>query len=104
VDITNFSAAEAVRVTSARYTAASGKWVINGTTSWFGANLTQTNTTCWTGTGAAPTIATLIGTVPVDNTGSFQLAPVTGPVGINNGSLRCKTSNGGLAAGVTVAK
>ena len=104
VDITNFSAAEAVRVTSARYTIASGKWVVVGTTSWFGANLTQTNTTCWTGTGAAPTVATLIGTVPVDNTGAFQLAPVTGPVGINNGSLRCKTSNGGLAAGVTVAK
>ncbi|MCX7106826.1 MAG: hypothetical protein NTV66_04505 [Methylococcales bacterium] len=105
VDITNFSAAEAVAVTSARYTIASGKWVVVGTTSWFGANLTQTNATCWTGTGAAPTAATLIGTVPVDNTGSFQLAPVgTAPVGIDRASLRCKTSNGGLAAGVTVAK
>jgi hypothetical protein len=105
VDITNFSAAEAVRVTSARYTIASGKWVVVGTTSWFGANLTQTNATCWTGTGAAPTVATLIGTVPVDNTGNFQLASVgTAPVGINNGGLRCKTSNGGLAAGVTVAR
>ncbi|WP_262964894.1 hypothetical protein [Methylobacter psychrophilus] len=105
VDITNFSAAEAVRVTSARYTIASGKWVVVGTTSWFGANLTQTDATCWTGTGAAPTSATLIGTVPVDNTGNFQLASVgTAPVGINNGALRCKTSNGGLAAGVTVAK
>ena len=104
VDVTNFSAAEAVAVTSARYTIASGKWVVVGTTSWFGANLTQTNATCWTGTGTAPTVATLIGTVPVDNTGAFQLAPLTGPVGINNGALRCKTSNGGLAAGVTVAK
>jgi len=105
VDVTNFSAAEAVRVTNARYTIASRKWVINGTTSWFGANLTQTNATCWTGTAATPTIATLIGTVPVDNTGSFQLAPVgTATVGINNASLRCQTSNGGLAAGVTVAK
>ena len=105
VDITNFSAAEAVAVTSARYTIASGKWVINGTTSWFGANLTQTNATCWTGTGTAPTVATLIGTAPVDNTGNFQLATVgAAPAGINNGALRCKTSNGGLAAGVTVAK
>jgi hypothetical protein len=105
VDITNFSAAEVVRVTSARYTIASGKWVVVGTTSWFGANLTQTNATCWTGTAATPTIATLIGTVPVDNTGNFQLASVgTAPAGINNGALRCKTSNGGLAAGVTVAR
>jgi hypothetical protein len=105
VDITNFSAAEAVRVTSARYTIASNKWVVVGTTSWFGANLTQTNATCWTGTGAAPTASTLIGMVPVDNLGAFQLATVgLAPVGINNGALRCKTSNGGLAAGVTVAR
>ena len=105
VDVTNFSAVEAVRVTSARYTIASGKWVVVGTTSWFGANLTQTNATCWKGTGAAPTAATLIGLVPVDNLGAFQLATVgSAPVGINNGALRCKTSNGGLAAGVTLAK
>ena len=105
VDVTNFSAVEAVRVTSARYTIASKKWVVVGTTSWFGANLTQTIATCWTGTGAFPTTTTLIGTEPVDNTGSFQLAVVgTAPAGINNGPLRCGTSNGGIAAGVTVAK
>ena len=106
VDITNFSAAEVVRVVSAKYTIASRKWVVVGTSSWFGPNLANTTATCWVGTGAAPTASTLIGSVPVDSAGNYQLA-VSGaavPTGVNNGALRCKTSNGGLAAGITAAK
>ena len=106
VDITNFSAAEVVRVVSAKYTRASRKWVVVGTSSWFGPNLANTTATCWAGTGAAPTVSTLIGSVPVDSAGNYQLA-VSGaavPTGVNNGALRCKTSNGGLAAGITAAK
>ena len=106
VDITNFSAAEAVSVASAKYTIASRKWVVVGTSSWFGPNLANTTATCWTGTGAAPTASTLIGSVPVDSAGNYQLAVLGAavPTGVNNGALRCKTSNGGLAAGITAAK
>ena len=106
VDITNFSAAEVVRVVSAKYTIASRKWVVVGTSSWFGPNLANTTATCWVGTGAAPTASTLIGSVPVDSAGNYQLAVLGAavPTGVNNGALRCKTSNGGLAAGITAAK
>jgi hypothetical protein len=105
VDITNFSAAEAVTVTSAKYTIAQKKWVVVGTTSWFGTNLTSTTATCWVGTGATPTASTLIGTTTVDNTGAFQLAPVGAtPTGIDKAGIRCQTSNGGVGAGVTQAK
>ena len=106
VDITNFSAAEVVRVVSAKYTRASRKWVVVGTSSWFGPNLANTTATCWVGTGAAPTASTLIGSVPVDSAGNYQLAVLGAavPTGVNNGALRCKTSNGGLAAGITAAK
>ena len=104
VTLTNFATAEAVAMQKALYTIASGKWVINGTTNWFGPNLTQTIATCWTGTDAAPTASTLIGTGPVLTTGAFTVAPVGGPVGINNGALRCATSNGGLGASTTTAK
>ena len=106
VDITNFPTAEAVSVASAKYTIASRKWVVVGTTSWFGPNLANTTATCWVGTGAAPTASTLIGSVPVDSAGNYQLAVLGAavPTGVNNGALRCKTSNGGLAAGITAAK
>jgi hypothetical protein len=106
VDITNFPTAEAVSVASAKYTIASRKWVVVGASSWFGPNLANTTATCWTGTGAAPTASTLIGSVPVDSAGNYQLAVLGAavPTGVNNGALRCKTSNGGLAAGITAAK
>ncbi len=105
VDITNFSAAEVVRVTSAKYTIAQNKWDMVGTTSWFGANLTSTTATCWVGTATVPTITTLIGSATVDNLGGFNFSTAAkAPVAINNAAMRCRTSNGGLAAGVTLAK
>ncbi len=105
VDITNFSAAEVVRVTSAKYTIAQNKWDIVGTTSWFGANLTNLTATCWVGTATAPTATTLIGSTAVDGLGGYQLATTAkAPVAINNAAMRCKTTSGGLAAGVTLAK
>ena len=104
VDVTNFSAAEAVGFTN-KYTIASNKWVINGTSSWFGANLSASTATCWIGTATTPSATTLIGSSPIDATGNFTVTNVgVAPVGNNTGAMRCRTSNGGLAAGIIAAK
>lgn len=105
VDITNFSAAEVVSIVKKNYTIAQRKWTITGTTSWFGLKLTNLVATCWVGTGAVPTVSTLIGTSPIDGTGAFAVSTInTGPVGTNNGAMRCNTSSGGIAASTIVAK
>ena len=103
VDITNFSAAQAVAVTSAKFTPASKRWVINGTTSWFGANLTNTVATCWTGTATAPTTTTLIGSGGVSVTGGFTVDSANGAVPTVT-AIRCATSIGGLGSGVALIK
>lgn len=102
--ITNFTAAEVVSITKPLYTIASSKWTIVGATTWFGPNLTQASATCWTGIGATPTASTLIGSAPIDITGKFQLAPVGGPVGVNNSQITCQSSHGGKAAATLTAK
>ncbi|MEI6270215.1 MAG: Ig-like domain-containing protein [Methylococcaceae bacterium] len=105
VQVTNFAGAEAVTVTKPTYTIASGKWVIVGGTSWFGANLTTSTATCWTGIGATPTAATLIGSALIDATGKYAVVQVANaPVGVNNGNITCQTSNGGKGVGLTTAK
>jgi hypothetical protein len=105
VTLTNFARSEAVTLSSVIYTAASGKWVIKGTTTWFGPNLTQTTLTCWAGTGATATASTLIGTGLVDTAGNITFAPVNSTVvGINKATITCQTSNGGKGAAGTVVK
>ena len=105
VQVTNFSGAEAVAVTKPTYTIASGKWVIVGTTSWFGANLTTSTATCWTGIGATPTASTLIGSALIDTAGKYAVVQVANaPVGVNNSQITCQTSNGGKGVGSVVAK
>ena len=103
VDITNFSAVEAISITKNLYTIASGKWTITGATTWFGPNLTSLTATCWIGAGATPTPSTLIGSATIDTLGKFQIVS-TSPVGVNNGAMRCNTSSGGLASSTIVAK
>jgi hypothetical protein len=106
VQVTNFATPEAVAVTKPTYTIASGKWVVVGTTNWFGANLTTSTATCWTGIGATPTATTLIGSALIDTTGKFAVVQVANaPVGVNNGNITCQSSNGGgKAVGSVVAK
>lgn len=103
VTVDVFGGPEAVSIGKALYTVAKAKWNIVGSTNWFNAALTQTTATCWTGTGAAPTAATLIGTAPVDGTGKFAVVPAaTFPAPPNPSSVTCQTSNGGKAStGVT---
>jgi|GEM_PF-1820361 len=105
VQLTNFTGPESVSVGKVNYTISQNKWVVVGSTNWFGPNLTQMTATCWTGTGAAPTAGTLIGSAPIDTTGKFQLAPVGNtPVGVNNQQVTCQTSSGKTGVGTTVAK
>lgn len=105
VQITNFASPEAVAVTKPTYSIASGKWVVIGTTSWFGANLTTSTATCWMGIGATPTAATVIGSALIDTTGKYSVVQVANaPVGVNGGNITCQTSNGGKGVGSVVAK
>lgn len=106
VQLTNFTGSESVSVSKVDYTISQVKWVIVGSTNWFGPNLTQTTATCWNGTAAAPTASTLIGSALVDTTGKYQIAVLGGsaPVGVNNQRITCQTSNGGIGSGTTVAK
>lgn len=105
VQMTNFTGSESVSVSKVTYTISQTKWVIVGSTNWFGPNLTQTTATCWTGTDPAPIASTLIGTALIDTTGKFQLAPLgTVAVGVNNQRVTCQTSNGGKGVGTTSAK
>ena len=91
-----FGGPESVSIGTAQYTVAQAKWKIVGSTNWFNAALTQASATCWTGTAAAPTASTLIGTAPVDTTGKFQLVPVGAtPKPVNPSSITCKTTYGG---------
>lgn len=102
VTVQLFPANEVVAVTKALFTAATNRWGINGTTSYFSAALTNTLATCWVGTGATPTPVTLIGSALVDNVGGFAVAPAPG-VGANAGTntaLRCQTSVGGVPGGL----
>ena len=98
--VQQFAANEVVAMTRSLFTTATSRWTIVGTTTYFGANLPSTVATCWVGTGATPTSATLIGSALVDNAGNFTIAPAPGvgaPAGINT-ALRCATSNGGIGA------
>lgn len=104
VDITNFSAVEAVSITKPLYTVASGKWTIVGATTWVGPNLTQASATCWTGIGATPISSTLIGSALIDITGKFQFALAKGPVAATNSRITCQSSHGGKAAAIVTAK
>lgn len=106
VQLTNFTGSESVSVGKVNYTPSQTKWVIVGSTNWFGPNLTQTTATCWVGLDAAPSASTLIGSALIDTTGKFQLATSGGsvPVGVNNQKVTCQTSNGGKGVGTTVAK
>jgi len=102
--VSNFGSAEVVSIpaATASYTIASKKWSIKGSTNWFGADLTNTTATCWTGTATAPTVATLIGSVLVDATGGFTVVVTGGPVGVNRTAIRCSTTNGGLGAQASI--
>jgi hypothetical protein len=105
VQMTNFTGSESVSVSKVTYTIAQAKWVIVGATNWFGPNLTKTTATCWTGTAAAATASTLIGSAPVDTTGKFQVAPVGNtPVGTNGLLVTCQMTTGKTGVGTTSAK
>lgn len=104
VQLTNFTGPESVSVGKVNYTISQTKWVIVGSSNWFGPNLTQTTATCWTGTGAAPTASTLISSALLDTTGKFQMQFLGGPAGVNNQRVTCQTSNGGKGVGTTSAK
>ncbi|MCX7084105.1 MAG: Ig-like domain-containing protein [Methylococcales bacterium] len=107
VQVQQFSSAESVAITP-KYTIASHRWVITGTTNWFGATLAQTQVTCWIGSATAPTSSTLIGSTIVTATGAFTVDTLGGssPVvnGVNNTAMKCATTNGGIAAGITNIK
>ena len=100
VKLAQFTAAESVGVSSARYTIKSKRWVINGTTNWFSANLVATTASCWTGAASVPKASTLIGTAVIAVNGSFIVDSLTGPQGVGKGAIKCVTSNGGVGAGV----
>jgi hypothetical protein len=103
VTVDVFGGAEAVSFSKINYTVSKAKWTIVGSTNWFNVALTQTTATCWTGTAAAPTASTLIGTAPVDTTGKFQLVPTGAtPTPVNPSSITCQTSNGGSKSGGVV--
>ncbi len=104
VQLAQFGALEAVGVNTVKYTIASKRWVINGTTNWFSPNLVATTASCWTGAATVPTASTLIGTVVIAATGGFTIDSLTGPQGVDKGAIKCATSNGGVGAGVTAAK
>jgi hypothetical protein len=103
VTIDVFGGVEAVSIGKALYTVSKAKWSIIGSTNWFNAALTQATATCWLGTAAAPTAATLIGTAPIDTTGKFAVVPVGNtPTPTNPSTVTCQTSYGGLKqSGVT---
>jgi hypothetical protein len=97
VSMTNFTNPETVTVTRARYTASRTVWDISGTTTWFGANLTNLSATCWLGATLSST--SLIGNSLIDATGAFQIVAVpTAPAGTLGSQVRCQTTSGGLAA------
>ena len=105
VQMTNFTGPESVSVGKVTYTISQNKWVIVGSTNWFGPNLTKTTATCWTGTAAASTPSTLIGSAQVDTTGKFQVAPVGNtPVGSNGQLVTCQMTTGKTGTGTTSAK
>ena len=104
VTVTNFNANEAVAIIKSDYVVNRGVWTATGSTNWFAPTLTTTIATCWTGTAAAPTTATTIGTATVDVTGKFQIIPVgTAPIPTAAGPLRCITSNNGTNGGFPAA-
>jgi hypothetical protein len=91
-----FGGPESVSYSKNQYTVSNQRWTISGSTNWFNAALTQGSATCWTGTAAAPTATTLIGTAPIDTAGKFQLVPVgPTPTPANPSSITCKTTYGG---------
>ncbi len=95
-----FGGPESVSFSKLQY--GSSRWTVTGSTNWASTSLTQATATCWTGTAAAPTASTLIGSAPIDTTGKFQLTPVATPVPTNPSSATCKTTYGGSRSqGVT---
>lgn len=103
VQLTNFTGPESVSIGKADYTTSSGKWVIVGSTNWFGSLLTQTTATCWNSTTTLDN-TTFIGNAPIDTTGKFQIAVTGGQVGKSGTSIECKTSNGGFKTGTISIK
>ena len=103
--VSNFATKETVTIppATAGYTAASQKWSIKAQTNWFGANLTNTTATCWTGVGTTPTTNTVIGSAQVDAAGAFTIVKTGGPVPLNRSPIRCSTTNGGLGALATLS-
>jgi Big-like domain-containing protein len=95
--------AETISFSKQLYTVSKKSWNIVGSTNWFGPTLLHTTATCWIGKGIA--VGALIGTVPVDTAGKFQLVPgpnTTSPPDASH-VFTCQTSNGGsISAAVTV--
>jgi Big-like domain-containing protein len=103
VSVAVMGGVEVVSIAKASYTTAKSQWSIVGSTNWFGPTLLHTTATCWIGKGIA--VGALIGTVPVDTAGKFQLVPgpnTTSPPDASH-VFTCQTSNGGsISAAVTV--
>lgn len=105
VTIDIFGGAESVSFSRIQYTSSKAAWTITGATNWFNAALTQATATCWTGTAAAPTPTTLIGTAPIDTAGKFALVPAgPTPTPANPSSITCQSSYGGIKSGGVVFK
>jgi hypothetical protein len=86
------STTELITFQKVNYTVSKAKWTIVGTTNIFAPPLTPTMT-CYVGlTTAGP----LIGTVPVDTTGKFQLVPLVAPPPDATKAVTCQSSNGGV--------
>jgi hypothetical protein len=77
-------------------------WTIIGNTSVFGPQLTP-SVTCWVGRTAGA--GAVLGTAPIDSTGSFTLVPVAGTVAGPDATnaIACQSTNGGIGVfGVTL--
>ncbi|MFL5271959.1 MAG: Ig-like domain-containing protein [Anaeromyxobacteraceae bacterium] len=98
VTVVAFAAPEVVTLRRAFYTASKGKWNVDGFTSWASPALAQLTVRCWLGSAAAPDAATLIGTAPIEATGSFTVVPpAPGPRPAPGQTVTCQTSSGGFA-------
>ncbi|MGR8931792.1 MAG: Ig-like domain-containing protein [Gammaproteobacteria bacterium] len=107
LQLTNFTGPESNSVGKVNYTPNQSKWVIVGSTNWFGPNLSQSKATCWLGTpDTTPTPSTLIGSVLIDTTGKYQLQIVdpNAPVATNNARVSCQTSYGGIGSNTATVK
>ena len=98
VTVTNFDAKETLTVNARSQR---GGFKIDGTTTWVGASLSNQIVTCYNGVATNP-LSKVIGTSPIDTDGAFQIATpldATSPAVVNS-TIRCQSSNGGIAAGL----